>query len=145
MLTSAAPCIIDMLNTEQIEIHGYPFTVEIAETPKERAVGLSGRKYMPDGTGMLFKMPGGPARFHMRNTHIPLDILYLDAGGVILKKDRMHPHTGHSQCDNDVHSVLELPLGTCDELALEVGDVLDTDSDNVLRKAVYEMLTVACQ
>jgi len=129
-----------MLSTEQIELHGYPFTVEIAETPEERAKGLSGRKYLPNGTGMLFRMGGGPAQFHMRDTHIPLDILYLGAGGVILKKDRMYPYTGNSQCDNDVHSVLELPLGTCDELALEVGDVLDASSSSTLSEVIYETL-----
>tara|TARA_Y100001970_G_scaffold91895_1_gene116023 strand:+ start:1704 stop:2732 length:1029 start_codon:yes stop_codon:yes gene_type:complete len=132
------------LKTKQIEIRGYPFTVEIAETPKERAKGLSGRKYLPNGTGMLFKMPTGPARFHMRDTHVPLDILYLNGSGVVIMKDRMHPHTGHSRCDGDVHSVLELPAGTCDELAIDVGNKIiisnDEMSDSMLRSLVQESL-----
>ena len=108
----------------EFEIHGYPFTVEVAESAEQRALGLSGRKYMPAGTGMLFMMGGGPAAFHMRDTHFPLDILYLDGGGVVIMKDRMHPHTGNSSCAGDVHYVVELPIGTCDELAIEVGDTL---------------------
>jgi|TARA_R110001583_G_scaffold18937_4_gene74821 uncharacterized membrane protein (UPF0127 family) len=127
----------------QIDISGYPFSIEVVETPEKRAKGLSGRSFVPNGTGMLFNMTGGPAQFHMRDTHVPLDILYLGAGGVILKKDRMHPHTGHSHCDEDVHSVLELPLGTCDELAVEVGDILDVDCSDTLRETIYEMLSRA--
>jgi hypothetical protein len=130
-----------MLDTKHIEVHGYPFTVEVAETPEERAKGLSGRKHLPNGTGMLFKMPGSSARFHMRDTHIPLDILYLDDSGVVIMKDRMHPHTGRSRCDADVHSVLELPAGTCRELGVEVGDIIDTESESTLRRIVRETLT----
>ncbi len=128
------------LSTEQIEIHGYPFTVEIAETAEERAEGLSGRSHVPNGTGMLFKMPGGPARFHMRNTHVPLDILYLDGSGVVIMKDRMHPHAGFSRCGGDVHNVLELPAGTCDELAIEVGDMINVTGNSIIRDIVNELL-----
>lgn len=130
----------DGLNTGEIEIHGYPFTVEIAETPRERAEGLSGRKYLPDGTGMLFRMDGGPASFHMRDTHVPLDILYLDEEGFVIMKDHMFPHTGKSQCDGDVHGVLELPAGVCEELSVEVGDIVDTGVMSPLRKIVRETL-----
>ena len=128
------------LATKQVEIHGYPFTVEVAETSKQKAKGLSGRKHIPSGTGMLFKMSGGPAKFHMRNTHFPLDILYLDGGGVVIMKDRMHPYSGKSHCDGDVHSVLELPVGTSDELSIEVGDLFDLQDDSFLRNVVREVL-----
>ena len=132
-----------MPNTEQIEIHGYPFTVERAETPEEKAKGLSGRKYLPNGTGMLFKMSGGPAKFHMRDTHIPLDILYLDDRGVVIMKDRMQPYVGQSRCDGDVHNVLELPSGTSDELSIEVGDAFDLPAPSVLRDIVREALLLS--
>ena len=89
---------------------------------------------------MLFKMDGKPANFHMRDTHIPLDILYLDGSGVVIMKDRMHPHTGKSRCDGKVDSVLELPAGTCDELAIEVGDTIMTDEAQEVRDLVRESL-----
>ncbi len=126
--------------SKEIEISGYPFTIEIADTPEKRSKGLSGRKYVPNGTGMLFKMDGKPASFHMRNTHIPLDILYLDGSGVVIKKDRMHPHTGKSRCDGEVADVLELPAGTCDELAIEVGDFIFTENLQGVRDLVSEAL-----
>jgi len=124
--------------TRQIEIGGYPFSVEVAETPEQKARGMMHRKYMPNGTGMLFKMGGGPARFHMKNTYIPLDILYLDASGVIIKKDGMRPHVGKSHCDGDVHHVIELPANTCDELAIKVGDQLNLNESSRMLKEDYE-------
>jgi uncharacterized protein len=126
--------------TRQIEIGGYPFTVELAQTPEERAKGLSGRKYLPSGTGMLFTMDGKPANFHMKNTHVPLDIVYLDASGVILKIDGMQPHVGRSHCDDNVSHVIELPASTCDELAVEVGDRIEVENVQSLRNLVSEAL-----
>ena len=126
--------------TVQIDVGGYPFSVEVVETPKKRAQGLMGRKYLHNGTGMIFRLEGGPAQFHMKNTLIPLDILYLDNSGVVLMKDQMHPHVGRSSCNGDVHSVLELPAGTCDELSVEVGDKISLGEQDPLRDMVYESL-----
>ena len=126
--------------TRQIELAGYPFTVEIAETSEARAKGLSGRKHVPNGTGMLFTMDGKPASFHMKNTHVPLDIVYLDASGVIIKIDGMQPYVGKSSCNDKVANVIELPANTCDELALRVGDEVLLDDTSVLRQIVNEAL-----
>jgi len=131
--------------SREIELGGYPFTVEVADTPEKRSKGLSGRKYMPDGTGMLFKMDVGPASFHMKNTHIPLDILYLDDTGVVIMKDLMCPHIGKSRCDDQVASVLELPAGTCDELGIEPGDTIFTENLQEIRALVRESLVYQWQ
>ena len=126
--------------TVQIDVGGYPFSVEVVETPEKRARGLMGRKYLPNGTGMLFKMDGGPAQFHMKNTLIPLDILFLDAGGTVLKSDVMQPYIGRSRCAGDVQYVLELPAGTCDEVGVTPGDKLDVLGHAALRNIVREIL-----
>ncbi len=76
----------------------------------------------------------------MKNTLIPLDILYLDDHGTVIKSDMMQPHFGRSSCGGDVHSVLELPAGTCDELSVEVGDEITLGERDPLRDLVYESL-----
>jgi uncharacterized membrane protein (UPF0127 family) len=61
------------------------FRVELAQTDEERAIGLMYRENMPRGAGMLFIYPQPQPRiaFWMKNTRISLDIIFLDAQGVV--------------------------------------------------------------
>ena len=61
------------------------FRLELAETAAETAQGMMYRRSVPEGTGMLFIMAEErPQSFWMRNTYVPLDIIYLKADGAVV-------------------------------------------------------------
>lgn len=60
-------------------------TVEIADTPQSRAIGLMGRTGLDDSVGMLFVHDtDGIKSFWMRNTPTPLDIVFVSARGRVV-------------------------------------------------------------
>ena len=103
------------------------FSVEIADDPQERAVGLMNRRSMPASSGMLFVYPRPQAlSFWMRNTLIELDMLFVDPAGVIrFIHERAQPldETPIRGGDGLTH-VLEINGGLARMLGIDVGDTL---------------------
>jgi len=76
MLIACTACASD---EPGVELGGKTFGVEIADTTDKQALGLMFRDSMPDDQGMLFIFPNeAPRSFWMKNTRIPLDIMYFD-------------------------------------------------------------------
>ena len=62
------------------------FAVEMAVTPEEQSKGLMFRSELPEGQGMLFDFHREqPTSFWMKNTYVPLDMIFIRADGRILR------------------------------------------------------------
>ena len=101
------------------------FKVEIADDDAERAQGLMFRTNLAPDAGMLFTWSrAAPRAFWMKNTYIPLDIIYIGAGGQIVSIAAMaepfseEPIPSHG----DALGVLEIAGGRAAELGIDIGD-----------------------
>jgi hypothetical protein len=103
----------------------HAFTVEIAETEAQRAQGLMFRSRLaPDG-GMLFIYPADRRlSMWMKNTLIPLDMLFVASNGTIVDiHERAVPHSLRSIASRmPARAVVELAGGTVARLGIRVGD-----------------------
>ena len=103
------------------------FTVEIADDPMERQLGLMFRTELPRDHGMLFDFVAEGARsFWMKNTPLPLDIIYARADGTIVSiaKNTTPYSTKGIPSEGPARFVLEVNAGIADEIGLVPGDRL---------------------
>ena len=102
----------------------YRFRVEVARSPAEQAKGLMFRTAMARDEGMLFpRDPPDVASFWMRNTVIPLDIIYIGTDRRILNIANAVPYDETPLPSAGVASaVLELNGGRAAELGIVPGD-----------------------
>ncbi len=103
----------------------FKFEVQIAATPEQQRTGLMFRTKMPRGEGMLFtyKYPIS-AGFWMRNTYIPLDIIFVRADGTIanIAHNTVPLSLESVNSVGYVTGVLEINGGLADELGIKPGD-----------------------
>jgi len=103
------------------------FTVELADDDAERSTGLMHRGQMNDDHGMLFDFQT-PRRvaFWMRNTFIPLDMIFIKSDGEIVSIFENVPPLNDNTVgpERPVRAVLELNAGTSKKLGLKVGDMV---------------------
>lgn len=93
-------------------VNGHRLTLEVARSPEERRIGLSGRADVRDGTGMLFVFPKeGFHSFWMKNTSVPLVIYWLDFGRVVVDLATLTPFSLQSIVpSNPASMAVEVPL-----------------------------------
>jgi uncharacterized protein len=103
------------------------FAVELALTPEQQELGLMFRPSLAPDAGMLFDFGATkPASFWMKNTLIPLDMLFITADGRVAD---IHEHAvplseDVIQSSVPVRAVLEVKGDTVAQLGIRVGDVI---------------------
>lgn len=106
----------------------YGFNVEVVDTNESRAKGLMFVQELADDAGMLFDFKEErPVSFWMRNTFIPLDMVFIGADGVV-KNIHVNaiPHDVTSiPSEGPVQFVLEIPGGRSVEIGLKPGDTME--------------------
>ena len=103
------------------------FTVEVADEPSERSRGLMHRESMPRGAGMLFVYDAPQrATFWMRNTLIPLDMIFADEAGIVTRVHENAIPLDETTIEggNDVQFVLEINGGLAGRLGISPGTEL---------------------
>ena len=101
--------------------------VELAQTPETRATGLMNRESMPADQGMLFEFDETrPVAMWMKNTLIPLDMLFIDPDGVVKRvKTNAQPLSLETiPSGAPVKYVLELNGGAAARFGVASGDRL---------------------
>ena len=109
---------------------GARYSLELALTPEDQAQGLMFRENLPEKTGMLFMFPeDAPHHFWMKNTMIPLDMIWMDAAGRVVYVSANTPPCKADPCptygpDGNVRMVLEIAGGKAKAEGVTVGSVL---------------------
>ena len=116
----------------------FRYEVEVADTPQERARGLMFRRSLDPRAGMLFDFGRDEiARMWMKNTFIPLDMVFADRDGTVrgIARDARPRSVDTISSRIPVRAVLELNGGEAERIGLAPGDrirhpVFGTRCDN---------------
>lgn len=124
-------CSYDHIQVKTVNNNIAAFTIEVASTNKTRSKGLMQRDSMPKFSGMLF-VYNAPQKvsFWMRNTLIPLDMIFADETGAVVKV-----HSNAIPLDetpifggNAIFAVLEINGGMAEKMSIGSGAMLQHQS-----------------
>ncbi|WP_339689026.1 DUF192 domain-containing protein [uncultured Parasphingorhabdus sp.] len=105
----------------------HAFIVEVAENSAQQARGLMFRNKLADDKGMIFPLPEDRlASFWMKNTVIPLDIIFIRRDGTIESiAANTTPYSLDPVLSNEpIATVFEIAAGRAAELGIEPGDIV---------------------
>ena len=100
------------------------YYLEVADEGHELARGLMHRNVMVEDMGMIFIFDtDGPRSFWMRNTFIPLDMVFVTSSGVVDSfVENAEPRTDTPRpSDGEARYVIELNAGEVERMGLEPG------------------------
>jgi uncharacterized membrane protein (UPF0127 family) len=119
---------------QAVTIDGRVFRLEVAADADKRFQGLSDREEIPEDGGMLFVFPSEARReFVMRRCLVPIDILFLDGRGTVVKMHAMQvepydrPELALKRYGSrwPAQFAIELRGGWLEELEVAEGDVIE--------------------
>ena len=121
--------------TVTLRLHEHAFSAEVAADDLSRAQGLMNRTHLAAGSGMLFVFRHSDQRwFWMKNTLIPLDILFFDNSRKLVSMQTDVPPCRQDPCPTypsgkPARYVLELAAGTAARIRARIGDQLSIEGD----------------
>jgi hypothetical protein len=110
------------------EIAGQDILLEVAQTPRQQAMGLMFRDPLPNNRGMLFPLGRPrPVSFWMKNVPVPLDMVFIYNGTIQAISENVPPCTAdpcptYGPGNQLIDHVIELRGGHAAELGLAPGD-----------------------
>ena len=127
----------DSIKISTAEGKTHSFIVELAKTREEQKIGMMYRMQSEPMTGMLFLFDNVKERsFWMKNTFIPLDIIFIQKDGIIAHiHENAEPHNLKGvKSGKPVAAVLEIAGGEASNLGINVGDRVSHSFFQVLEK-----------
>lgn len=114
------------LESIEMQIGSKMFNLEIANDDETRQRGLMRRDSMPANHGMIFVFPKEEVlSFWMKNTRIPLDIIYVAGDGEVVSIKNLKPYDVTSvSSEHPAKYAVELNAGAADAAGVRVGDLL---------------------
>ena len=110
-----------------VKINDNLFKVKVLTDRKSQSIGMMGKTFDETFDGLLFLMGGDNQCFWMKNCIIDLDIIII-RNNVIANIHHNCPHCEKEPCPSycgNGNIVLEVEGGTCNELGIEAGDVIE--------------------
>lgn len=97
--------------------------VKVADTPEERKTGLQGRESLPKYETLLLDFEDtGDHKIWMKDTYVPLDIVFMNDQGEVIEIKQGEPEdTTRLSAGDNVSYVLELKRGKAEDLGIEIG------------------------
>jgi uncharacterized protein len=130
------------LQTMTVQAPRAALTLQVAKTDEQRERGLMGVTKLPAHTGMLFAFPkDAPIEFWMKNTLVPLDMVFLAPDGTVRSVAANVPATTPDTPDDRIprryanaQYVIELPAGEAEKDGITGGVHLNVTSSDAARQ-----------